>query len=207
MKKIISALLLVGCIFAFASCNLLGGSQTPPVDNEGEKQTLELIQTCIDDSAPKRANISVLFSSEIGSLNGSYNVAYHTDGSATVEYSYELFNTIDPSSGLIDPKSTYTGVVNVSADGELDSAINGVASVEALAFDISLDEKKIATYTVETGILQATVKSKNTIDIIGVDIPYDITLNIRTANGKVTAVVITYETYSGTVEITAAYHY
>lgn len=207
MKKILALVLVIGCIFAFASCNLIAPNDTVPTDNEGKEQTLENIQKCIDESAPLSASISVVLKSDIGTLNGSYDVVYNLDGSATVDYSYELFNTFDGDGTAFEPKSTHTGLVTVSADGKLDGELNGVASVEAVSFDIKLDSKMLSSCEIAAGILEAEVEAAKTYDVIGIDIPYDISLNVTTANGRVTSVVIAYETISGPIEIVATYNY
>lgn len=208
MKKILALVLVIGCIFAFASCEaLLFGNTNTNTDNEGKEQTLANIQKCIDDAAPKSADISVEFKSEIGDLNGSYDVTYNEDGSATVDYSYELFNKFDENAELEEFKSTHTGVVTVSSNGDVDGDLNGIASIEAVSFDIKLDEQYLSSHKITASILEAKVEAENTFDVVGVDIPYDIDLSITTGNGRVTAVVISYETENGPIEIVAVYHY
>lgn len=211
MKKILALILVFGCIFAFASCvnpNANGGNTNEnPTDNEGKEQTLEAIQTAVNDSAPINADIEVKFESEIGDLNGSYNVTYNDDGSATVDYSYELFNKYDENAERDSETTTYTGVVAVLADGEVVGNIGGVASVEAVSFDISLDEEYLDDCKIEAGVLEANVKSENSFDVLGVDIPYDSKLTVTTSGGNVTSVVIAYEAEYGFIEIVAVYHY
>ena len=143
MKKILSALLVIACIFAFASCTTTPEKdKTTDVDNNGKTHTLDTMQACIDDSAPKGAHSTVTFKSEMGDLEAEYIVTYNDDGSATVKYEYELFNTIDPTQGSFEFKSKYDGTVNVTADGEVEGDVNGVGFVEALTFDIFLDKSK-----------------------------------------------------------------
>ena len=202
MKKILALILIVGCIFAFASCGLLGGGkdETPPAD-------VSSIQQAIDASAPVSAKITVELNAVLGDLNGEYNVDFNSDGSATVNYSYELFNEFNVDSVELGPKSTYTGVVTVSADGQLSEEIGGVAAAEAVSFDIALDEALFETVTVESSVLRGTVKADNTYDILGVALDYDVELVILTGNGRVTSIIINYVAESGPIEITATYHY
>ena len=208
MKKILALILVIGCILAFASCQFI----TPPttdgnVDNEGNKQTVANIQQIVDDSAPKSADISVVFDTAIGKLNGSYDVTYNDDGSATVEYSYEMFNTFDENAQQDGPKSVKSGVVTVNADGTVDGDVEGAASVEGVSFDIDLDEKLLKSAKVSASVLTATVEADNTYDVLGVDIYSDVSLTISTGNGRVTSIVISYEAESGPVVITTVYHY
>lgn len=202
MKKIIALILVLGCIFAFASCNLFPGT-----DAETPKETVADIQKAIDESAPLGASVTVLLESTIGDLNGSYNIAYNNDGTATVNYSYERFNEFTLDSVKDEFKSTVSGVVTVSADGQLSEEIGGVASVEAVSFDIALKEEYFVTVDVSSSVLRGTIKSENTYDVLGVDILYDVDLVIFTGSGRVTSVVISYESEAGPIEITAVYSY
>lgn len=202
MKKILALILVLGCIFAFASCNL-----SPGTDAETPKETVADIQKAIDESAPLGASVTVLLESTIGDLNGSYNIAYNNDGTATVNYSYERFNEFTLDSVKDEFKSTVSGVVTVSADGQLSEDIGGVASVEAVSFDIALKEEYFVTVDVSSSVLRGTIKSENTYDVLGVDILYDVDLVIFTGSGRVTSVVISYVSDAGPVEITSVYRY
>ena len=206
MKKILALILVIGCIFAFASCNLIS-SIVPGGSSEPAKETVKDIQKAIDESAPRGASVTVTLKSDLGDLNGSYNVSYNDDGSATVNYSYERFNEFTLDSVKNDFKSTYTGTVTVSADGQLSEEIGGVASVEAVSFDIELDEKYFKSVTVSSSVLKGVVKAENTYEVLGVDIAYDVELVIFTGSGRVTSIVISYESESGPIEITSVYRY
>ena len=112
MKKIIALMLVVGCIFAFASCNLIpgfgtgdSGGDTGKVDNS---EGIAAIQSAIDASAPDIAEISVVLDSSLGTLNGEYDVTYNEDGSAIVNYYYELFNSFGDDGVSDSFKSEYT---------------------------------------------------------------------------------------------------
>ena len=204
MKKILALILAFGCIFAFASCGILGlGTDQTPT----EKETVANIQKAIDESAPVSASITVKFESLIGELNGSYDVSYNNDGSATVDYSYERFNEFTLDSVQDEFKSVVSGNVTVSADGVLSEEIGGVASVEAVTFDIELKEEYFTSVSVANSVLRGTIKSENTFDALGVDIMYDVDLVVFTGNGRVTSIVISYESENGPIEISAMYRY
>ena len=214
MKKILAIALIIGCIFAFASCSGIvpdiGGNNNSNnnVDNEGNTQSVEAIQQAIDESAPKSSGIDVKYTTEIGTLEGSYDVTYNSDGSATVNYTYELFNKFDPSNPTQGNKTVYTDTVTVKANGELDKVINGVAAVEAVSFDIELDEDLLDSCIISASVLKATVKADNTLDVLGVEIGCDVNITISTGNGRVTSVVMDYTTDDDAhVEIVAVYNY
>lgn len=201
MKKIIALILVIGCVFALASCNLISGNNGGNTnDNKG---TVAEIQSAIDASAPTKAKITVNLDSSLGTLNGAYNITYNEDGSATVNYSYEQFNLFSEDATKGGEKTTISDTVTVSASGEINKPIHGAAAVEAVSFDINLDESKLASASVVAGVLTAKVEAANTEAVLGVAIGSDANLSITTGAGQITSAVITYTTESGPVTITA----
>ncbi len=206
MKKIIALILVIGCVFALASCNLLFGNKDEGNKNDN-KGTVAEIQKAIDDSAPVKARISVKFDSTLGTLNGTYNVSYNDDGSATVNYTYEQFTLFGEGAVKDGEKTEESDTVTVSADGKLDKPVKGAASVEAVSFDINLDESKLSSAKVVASVLTSKVEAANTQAVLGVAIGYDVDLTITTGAGRITSVVMSYNTESGPIVITATYTY
>lgn len=204
MKKIIALMLVMCCVFIFAACDDPNHTTNEGVDNS---KAISDIQSTIDASAPAVADITVTLSSTLGELNGSYNVAYREDGSALVTYSYELFNGFDASSSNTDIKSTYTGTTVVNADGTVVDELGGTAAVEAITFDIQLDESKLGSVVSGAGAISAKVAAADTKAILGVEIGYDVNLVIFTGSIGVTSVAISYTSAAGPVEIVAVYTY
>ena len=203
MKKIIAFLLVICCVLALAACD--GGNKTP--DNEVDNsQAISDLQTALDASAPVTAEITVVLKSSLGDLNGYYDIAFNEDGTATVSYSYEKFNSFEEA-GSSELKSTYTGTTTVAADGTVTDSLGGVASVEAISFNIQLDESKLSSVTAGAGAISAKVKAADTKAILGVEIGYDVDLVISSGKLGVTSVAISYESASGPVEIVAVYTY
>ncbi|MBQ7343447.1 MAG: hypothetical protein IJW53_01640 [Clostridia bacterium] len=202
MKKIVAFLLMICCVLALAACD-------DPSDDNNDKvdysQAISDMQTVIDASAPAVADITVVLKSSLGDLNGSYNVVYNEDGTATVTYSYEKFNSFEDISGEL--KSTYTGTTTVAADGTVTDSLGGTASVEAITFDVQLDESKLGSVTAGAGSVTAKVKAADTKAILGVEIGYDVDLVISSGKLGVTSVAISYDSASGPVEIVAVYTY
>ena len=203
MKKIIAFLLVMCCVLALAAC---GGGKDPTdevgVDNS---QAISDIQSAFDASAPDVADITVVLKSSLGDLNGSYNIVYNEDGTATVTYSYEKFNSFED--GADEVKSTFSGTTTVAADGTVTDSLGGTASVEAITFDIQLDESKLSSVVAGAGALNAKVKAADTKAILGVEIGYDVDLVISSGKLGVTSVAISYNSASGPVEIIAVYTY
>lgn len=211
MKKIIALMLVFGCIFSLASCNLIPGLGT---DDPGEdieevdnSEAIAAIQSAIDASAPDIAEISVVLVSSRGTLNGEYNVSYNEDGSAVVSYSYELFNSFEEGSISDGVKSTYTGVATIMPDGTVTDAPGGIASVEAVSFDISLDQSKLQKVVVSANSISAKVTKDNTLAVLGVALDYDADLVISIEKNGVASVAISYVSASGNVDIVSVYTY
>ena len=168
---------------------------------------LSSVQSAIDSSAPKSADINVEFNSTLGKLEGEYDVVYNEDGTATVDYTYEKFNNFDADTAVRDGvTSEFSGTVVVAADGSV-SGLDGVASVEAVTFELNLNPDKISSYEAGSSILTAKVPASNTASVLGVAIDADVELVVTTGADRVTSVVMTYALTNGTVTITAVYHY
>lgn len=209
MKKIIALMLVVGCMLAFASCDFISGltgndGGNDNVQNIDNSEAIAALQSVIDSSAPDIADISVVFDSSLGKLNGEYYVTYNEDGSATVLYSYEKFNSIGEGNGF---KSVYTGETTVAPDGTVTDALGGVASVEAVTFDITLDGSKLKNVVVSQNSISARVDKADTLAILGVALDSDADFIISTGKDGVVSVAISYMSASGAVDIVSVYTY
>ena len=207
MKKIIALLLVLGCIFVFASCDNNGGKDNTDKGGVDISKAISDLQAALDASAPDAADITVVLESSLGNLNGSYNVVFNEDGTATVTYSYEKFNGFEESSSSNEIKSTYTSTTTVAADGTVTDSLGGVASVEAISFDIQLDESKLSSVVAGAGSISAKVKAADTKAILGVEIGYDVDLSISSGKLGVHSIAISYNSAAGPVEIVAVYSY
>ena len=217
MKKIIALILLVGCIFTLCSCKFFKKDEAPKEDNNTDvvapgndtstvdTEAIASIQAKIDTSTPDTADITVVLKATLGNLNSEYNVTYNADGTATVVYTYEKFNSFDLDTD--DYKSPYEGTVTIAADGTLSEEVGGNASVEALTFDINLDSSKLANASVTSGVLTATVNAGNTQAVLGVNLGTDASLVVSTNANGVVSVAISYTSSAGPVEIIATYTY
>ena len=200
MKKIIALMLVLGCIFAFASCEFLMNSDNTPDDSA----SIPDIQAKIDASAPAGADITVTFKTALGDLNGSYDVLYNEDGTATGAYSYEKFNTFSEDGASTDLKTTTEGTVTVAADGKVSGDL-GTEGLTAVSFDLKLDENKLSSVVINAGVLNATVKAENTEAVLGVALNYDAQLVVVTGTNGVTSMTVSYTTTLGNVEIVTLY--
>ena len=205
MKKILALILVVSCVFSLGSCKLVkkifGKDDETPVVNATD---ITPIQEKIDASVPETATVTVNFKTALGELNSKYIVTYNTDGSATVNYTYEKFNAVGEADTA---KTQLEGETVISATGELSTPVQGIAAVEALTFDINLDPTKIYSATVTSGILNAVVKAENTLAVLGVELGVDVNLVVTVGALGISSVAISYVTEDGTVEIISTYTY
>ena len=209
MKKIIALILVIGCMLSLASCHILfPNGQDEPDDTQkpDDSASIPEIQNKIDASAPIGADITVLYSTTLGDLNGSYNVVYNEDGTATVNYSYEKFNTLTAGNATTELKSVISGTVTVAADGSVSGDL-GAEGLNAVSFDLILDAGKLSSVAIDAGVLSADVKAADTAAVLGVALEYDVELVVATGTNGVTYMTVAYNTAHGPVEIVTSYKY
>lgn len=200
MKKIIALILVIGCVFALASCDLFSNGNT--TEEPDDSAAIPEIQAKVDASAPAGADITVTFKTTLGELNGTYDVLYNEDGTATVAYSYEKFNTL--GEGATELKSTFSGNVTVAQDGTVSGDL-GTEGLNAVSFELKLDESKLDSVVINAGMLKANVKAENTEAVLGVALSYDVQLVVATGATAVTSMTVSYTTNLGEVEIVTLY--
>ena len=201
MKKIIALILVIGCVLSLASCNFIsGGNNNTPDDSA----SIPEIQAKIDASAPKGADVTVTFKTSLGELNGTYHVVYNEDGTATVDYSYEKFNKVEDGV-LTLLKSTYTGTVTVAADGTVIGDIGSTDALNAISYDLKLDESKLSSVSINAGVLRADVKAADTEAVLGAALDCDVNLIVATSANGVSSFTVGYTTNLGEVEIVTTY--
>ena len=201
MKKIIALILVIGCMLALASCSFFGNT-TP--EEPDDSYAIPDIQAKVDASAPNGADITVTFTTALGVLNGSYKAVYNEDGTATVEYSYEKFNTIGAGDNN-ELKSTVTGTATVAANGSVTGDLTA-DGLNAVSFDLALDEAKLSNVAINAGVLSADVKADDTAAVLGVALGYDAKLTVATGTDGITSMTVAYTTTSGDVEIVTLYN-
>ena len=201
MKKIIALILVIGCMLALASCSFFGNN-TP--EEPDDSYAIPDIQAKVDASAPNGADITVTFTTALGVLNGSYKAVYNEDGTATVEYSYEKFNTIGAGDNN-ELKSTVTGTATVAANGSVTGDLTA-DGLNAVSFDLALDEAKLSNVAINAGVLSADVKADDTAAVLGVALGYDAKLTVATGTNGITSMTVAYTTTNGDVEIVTLYN-
>ncbi len=194
MKKIIALILALTCMLALASCDGAGA----------DHKALEAYKTAVDETSPARATINIVYTDLAlnVTLNGSYQVEYNEDGTATVNYEYDKLNGID--SGSDEMVSTVSGTATVKADGTAEGDVDAKVTA-ATTVKINLDPAKM-TYSVARGILTASVKAADTEAVLGVNLGSDVSMTMTVSDsGKIGSVSYNYLTANGTASVVCFY--
>lgn len=203
MKKLIAILLAVVCAVTLVSC---AGNNTP--GGQTEKADLSLFTNALKTVSPKTSMVRTTMTSDLGTLNGKFEITYAGDDRATVTYEVEQFNEITDTAGEdFEPKSTKTGTI--SYENGTYTTSEGVTREFALATELklNLDSTKMV-YTIEDGntTLKATIQSKDTKTVLGTEINAEVSLTVKRNETTITSVTITYETKAGTATIVCDYN-
>ena len=202
MKKLLLLVLTLAL-----SLSLMVACKKDEPEPEDNTDTLAPFTEAIASSAPVSAKIDTKLTYTIdnltGTLEGEYNVTYAADGSATVTYTKEVLNEIDEDT--TEFMTTVPGTATVDAQGNVTGDLGGSVTA-ATVLKLTPDKDKM-TFTIEGGVLTATVSADNAASVLGVNTGAETTLKITVSNGKVTSVAITYTTATGPAEIVAVYSY
>ena len=204
MKKIIALLLALTCVFALASCQLVGGSGENNTNVSDGTASIEDYTAAIAATSPTSMTIETKLynkNPEV-TLEGSYTVVYQVDGTAVITGSYEKLN--DPNQESF--KSEVTINSEVSSTGKVSgSEIDATVSAAAVN-KINLDAKKFS-YEISMGTLNVTISAANTESVLGVKIDSEVKLIMRMTNdGKIGSYSINYSTGKGDASVVCMYN-
>jgi hypothetical protein len=196
MKKFLAILLVCVMAFAIVSCND-GNEENPSVFAEFEK--------AIDQTPASKVNVSTKITTELGILHSTVNTTFNPDGSASVSFYIERFNSDFTTSDVV---VTREGTVTLNKDGTYSDggAFKDALGANVASVKLALDEAKIASYTIENGVLSASVEADNTASVLGTDIGYDVSFMLTVGAGRIVSLVITYESDFGPVEAIVSYN-
>ncbi len=193
MKKLLSTVLILACLCMLFACN---AAEADPIDKFSAK---------VDSADLTKATFTTEYTTELGTLQGSYEVAYNEDETATVSYSYEKWNALDNP----EPKSTVTGTVTRNADGtfEPDSDIQGVPG-ESFKLKVSA-LKGDSSVKIDGDVLTAKITASNVKAVLGIEsLPTGMTsadLEITVSGSSVKSVKLTFTDGTNTAVITCSY--
>lgn len=196
MKKFLAILLVCVMAFAIVSCND-GNEENPSVFAEFEK--------AIDQTPASKVNVSTKITTELGILHSTVNTTFNPDGSASVSFYIERFNSDFTTSDVV---VTREGTVTLNKDGTYSDggAFKDTLGANVSSVKLALDEAKLASYTIENGVLSASVEADNTASVLGTDIGYDVSFMLTIGEGRIVSLVITYESDFGPVEAIVSYN-
>ena len=197
MKKFLALLLVCVMAFAVVSC-----------ENGGDDAVLEFedFEKAIDQTPASKITVSTKLTTVLGILHSNVETTFNPNGSATVKFYIERLNAEDfTSSETVISKE---GTVTLNKDGTYsdggafkDALGDSVASV-----NLVLDSAKLESYTIEGGVLSATVKAENTASVLGTEIGSDVSLMLTVGEGKIVSLVLNYTTDFGPVEAIVSYN-
>lgn len=195
MKKLLIILLALTCAFAMFSCA------------EKSDVSVKDFTAAADATSPKSVSVNVTAELPLGTLTASYNTEFAEDGSFTVAYSYDKFNSL--GEGDSDSvTSTVSGTVSCDKNGTYsDAAIASKIPETAKAVKFNLDTKKMtAKISADGNVLTATVTADNTEYVLGYNYGADVTFVMAKAEGKIISLVLTYTSETtGTVTVICNY--
>ena len=210
MKKLISLLLVLCCVFAVCSCDKIPDGIG---DELQQPQGVAKIAAIVNSSAPTKITT---FSDYIVSaednlmLNGRYYTTIAENGKKKFDFEYEKFAPIGSASAV----ETVSGSVLYNADGTV-SEDNGAtwtgAGAGYLPYSLNLNESDFKSFNIsENGNnLSALISAEKSMSVFGVKIAAtgDITLEVETNGTYLYYVNISYATENANVIIKTSYDY
>ncbi len=194
MKKFIAVVLLLLLAFSFTACD----------DEVVKPAFIDEFMAAADATLSSNVRVETKLVSSLGELNSTVDTVFNPNGSATITYSIENFNE-DLTSN--DVKVVKSGTVTYrngeySDGGEFKGSISSTAVSSVV---INLDDTKME-YTVDGGVLTATVKAENVKEILGIDVAADVNFTLTMGAGKIVSLAMNYKLDVGEVFVICTYN-
>lgn len=193
MKKILVFILAVASVFTMFSCS-------------GEDDGLKAFTKAVDATSPAVIEVNTTMTTVEGELKSQSTTTFNEDGSFTLAYWYEQFNT--SASGVSEELITkIEKTVTCDKDGNYsDGGALADSTTATTGHKLGLDAKKITYKISEDGtVLTATVKANNTKAVFGVEIAADVTLVVTKNADAVVSFTMNYALEAGTVKVVCNY--
>ena len=200
MKKLFALLLISIMAFAVVSCDK-GAQQQQPT---AEQQQFEDFTHAVNQTPAAQIKVVTEFTTELGVLGSTIDTRFNPDGSATINYSIENFDSDFVGAA---PVITKTGTVTLNKDGSYSDGgeFEGLIGSSVSSVLINLDSTKFESYNIDGGTLSAVVKAENTEAVFGTAIAADVNFMLTISNDRVISVVLNYKVAAGTVETVISY--
>lgn len=197
MKRLLSILLLVACVFALASCG------------ESELDNLVSLIDSADPSSVKTLT-TVITADEV--FHGTYLTTIDEDGSFCFDYSYERYADVEDALGsykeLVEG-SVYYKDGKYSEDGE--NWTLAKPSVDNYSVILNLDVSNFDDYILseDGNTLVATFSSEKSALVLGRQISATdvITMVVKTNGVYLTTITISYASELGEIRVDTSYAY
>lgn len=193
MKKIISVLLAIACVFALASC---GSSNIETIVENSEPSSIKTITTLVTAEEVFR---------------GTY-FTEKTDSGFKFDYEYECYADVsDASKNHIKTEkgTVYYSNGQYSEDGKSWSAVKPEVDYQSYTLNLSKDNFKEYTLNETETSLVASFAPENSELVLGkaISATGDITITVSSNGVYLTAVSILYTSELGEVKIDTSYAY
>ncbi len=192
MKKILVLALALVLAFSMFSC--------------GGDDTLKAFTKAVNATDPEVIDVDTKFSTSYGDLLSNAKTTFAEDGSFTLVYSYEQFNT-SAVGDSDEVKVKLEKTVTCDKDGNYsDGGDLAATSTATTGHKLKLSKKKVDyKVSADGNVLTATIKAKNTESVLGVEIDADVILVLTKNADKIVSFTMNYELELGKVEVICNY--
>lgn len=203
MKKIISLLLALACVFAcafaFTAC---GEEEEPPTPTPTYAESAASFITAYNAMSVSDMKATVTLRTTEGELTSVYTITKNTDGTTTIAYVIEEFAGLDTAADT----TVKEGSITSDAQGNYSDggAISGKVGAKGVKIDI--DSDKITDYSISSSTLRITVKADDTASVLGTALP-DTVVVVTLEDSAVASISLNYvDASSNAVSIVCEYN-
>ena len=200
MKKFLALLLVCLMAFAVVSCDKGEPAPTTPTV---EVTDFAAFKTAIDQTPAASVSVNTVMTTDFGALKSNIVTIFNPNGSATVNYYIEKFNTGFDGDTIVP----FEASVTLNSDGSYSDSgeFQGLLAGSVASVNLNLDATKLTSYTIDGETLSAVVNAENTAAVFGAAIAADVSFNLTIANGRVVSVILNYTTSVGTIKSIISY--
>ncbi len=202
MKKLISLLLALACIFAcafaFTAC---GEEEEPPTPAPTYAESATAFITAYNAMSASDMKATVTLNTAEGELTSVYTITKNNDGTTTIAYAIEEFAGLDTEADTVVKEGSVTSDAQGNySDG---GAVSG--KIGAKGVNIDIDSDKITNYSVSSNTLRITVKADDTASVLGTALPETVVV-VTLEEGAVASISLNYtDSASNVVTIVCEY--
>ena len=155
MKKLLAMIVALSCIFCIFSCNNTGGDDNNTTNapnipvSEGGVSFAEFVSAVEAMASVKTSSIKTAYTTDgKGTLNSVFDIAYNTDGSASVEFTTERYGSIANEEDFIVSEGPFVVECDKNGNYSLDDVASGNV-IASGAYRLNLDQYKLYDARIE----------------------------------------------------------